>query len=230
MDAIRRSGLVLVIDEAHYLISERVQKGRPRMIDFIDADLCNHGVSVALVSTPQFGFQLAQFETHTKWNARQFKRRFSARWCQIEGGTTADHLLALAKKFLPDVGEKGIKVAAKYAEAFTRDAIELPGRHEKISVDVSGLFDLVRDAQRRARKAGRNEPNFQDLRDAYEKDRLPTENAMAAAFTIPRVTKAAPAGRGAALALRPSGRITAPAPVPAGRAESLTLQPLEPAQ
>ena len=40
----------------------------------------------------------------------------------------------------------------------------------------------MRDAIRRAKQAGRELATFDDLRQAYELDRMPSENAMAAAF------------------------------------------------
>jgi hypothetical protein len=171
-DVIVRSGLVLVIDEAHFCLPERTRAGRPALVDWIDTELCNAGVAVALVSTPQFGPRLAEFEERTTWNARQFKRRFSGCWRSLDSKTSEADLTALAEKFLPQVGANGIKIALGYAGTFGRD--------------VSGLFDLVRDAERRARKAGHSVVTYQDLRNAFEQDRVPTENAMAAAFKRPR--------------------------------------------
>ena len=140
-DAIVRSGLILILDEAHHALPERHRGGRPALIDWIDCDLCNAGVPVVLVSTPQFGPSLAEFEDRTKWNAGQFRRRFSGRWSCLPQQTTEADLTALAQKAMPHVGSKGIKLAVGYAGTFGRD--------------VSGLFDLVRDAERRVRKAGR---------------------------------------------------------------------------
>lgn len=174
-DVIVRSGLLLIIDEAHHTLPERSRAGRPPLIDWIDTELCNAGVAVCLVSTPQFGPRLAEFEERTLWNGRQFRRRFSGRWCRLDEKTGEADLKALAEMTLPNAGAKGIKLAVGYAGAFGRD--------------VSGLFDLIRDADRRARKAGRQHATYADLREAYELDRLPTENAMAKAF--------GPAGRSA---------------------------------
>lgn len=168
VEAIVHSGLVLIIDEAHALLPDQNSKASPRLIDFIDRDLCNAGVAVALISTPQFGRRLADFEDRTGWNAGQFRRRFAGKWCALSAKTDDADLRALAEQFLPNVGAKGMKLAVGYAGAFDRD--------------VSGMFDLIRDAQRRARKAGREAISYQDLRDAYELDRVPSENAMAESF------------------------------------------------
>jgi hypothetical protein len=170
-DMIVRSGLILILDEAHHALPERHRAGRPPLIDWIDCDLCNAGVPVALVSTPQFGPLLSEFEDRTKWNAGQFRRRFSGRWKCLPEKTTEADLAALAESALPQVGSRGIKLAVGYAGTFGRD--------------VSGLFDLVHDAERRARLAGHSHVTFQDLRDAFELDRVPSENAMANAFKRP---------------------------------------------
>lgn len=170
-DVIVRSGLILIIDEAHFCLPERSRAGRPPLVDWIDSELCNAGVATCLISTHQFGVGLAEFENRTSWRAGQFKRRFSGCWRRLDDKTGEADLIALSQNFLPQVGSKGIKLAVGYAGTFGRD--------------VSGLFDLIRDAQRRARKAGRSAATYQDLRDAYELDRVPTENAMAAAFKRP---------------------------------------------
>lgn len=170
-DAIVQSGLVLIIDEAHGALPERHRKGAPPLIDWLDRDVCNAGVAVCLISTPQFGPRLAEFEDRTLWNAGQFRRRFAGKWTALPLETTEADLAALAQKALPRVGSKGIKLAVGYALEFERD--------------VSGMFDLVRDARRRARTSGRAEVTYPDLRDAYSLDRVPSENALAAAFKRP---------------------------------------------
>lgn len=174
-DIIIRSGLVLILDEAHHALPERHKAGRPPLIDWIDCDLANAGVPVVLVSTPQFGPMLSEFEDRTKWNAGQFRRRFSGRWTCLPDKTTEADLATLAEQAMPNVGSKGIKLAVGYAGTFGRD--------------VSGLFDLVRDAERRARKAARSDVTFQDLREAFELDRVPSENAMANSFKRPRYSR-----------------------------------------
>src|SRR5262249_17754505 len=145
--------------------------GGPQFLNYVNTELVNAGVAVTLISTPQFAPRLAEFEKRTNWNGNQFRRRFGGRWRALDINTKQDHLCALAKQHLPDVGTKGIKLAVGYAGAFGRD--------------VSALFDLVLDAKRRARQAGRSAVSYQDLRDAYEIDRVPSENAMAAAFVRP---------------------------------------------
>jgi len=236
-DAVVRSGLVLILDEAHFVLPKETKRGRPELIDWIDTELCNAGVAVALITTPQFGAQLSAFENFSTWNGRQFRRRFASGWRQLEQDTERGHLEALAKKFLPAAGDKGVKLAVTYAESFTRDVVKFRPNEEgiKLSADVSGMFDLVRDAQKRARRAGRSEASLQDVRDAYQLDRLPAENAMAAAFAGPIRTRRT----SAAAAPQQISSAETPVPVPrrelqpstgsGRRVDTLNPQPLEPA-
>lgn len=227
-DVVKRAGLVLVIDEAHRVLPERTYHGRPVLIDWIDSVLCDAGVANTLISTPQFGPSLASFENQEDWNARQFMRRYAGGWRSLDENTTPEELLALAKHALPHAGEKGAKLAAKYAQSFSHDFARFnEGEGVKRQADASGLFDLVHDAEKRARKAGRMEVTFQDVRDAYNLDRLPAENAMAAAFAGPVRTKRS----------APAVALQEPAPVremqpPAlsRRMDTLNHQTLEPAQ
>ncbi len=170
-DVIVRSGLILILDEAHHALPERQRDNRPVLIDWIDCDLCNAGVPVVLVSTPQFGPCLAEFAKRTNWNVQQFIRRFSGRWKVLDEKTTETDLAALAQQAMPKLGTKGVEFAVACAQTIGRD--------------VSGLFDLVHDAERRARKAGRTDVTKQDLLEAFDLDRVPTENAMAHSFKRP---------------------------------------------
>ena len=76
-DVLRRSGLGIVIDEAHFLLMRRGQGGRPEMLDWIDSALVDHGVPVALVATPQFLRDLGYLERTAGWNAGSFCAAFA---------------------------------------------------------------------------------------------------------------------------------------------------------
>ena len=171
MEAIINSGLVLIIDEAHHLLPRVDLNTAPWFVNFINCDLCNAGVAVALVTTPQFGKRMAAYEARTDYNLGQFVRRFARGFHALPEKTTEADLLELATRFLPKVGRKGYDIALGYAGAFDRD--------------VSGLFDLVRDAESRCRLDGRNQVSYQDLCAALTQDRLPADNAIFEAFTLP---------------------------------------------
>ncbi len=63
---LKRSGLMLVVDESHFLFSQGNRiTSRPEMLDWIDTSCCNEGVPVALIATPQFTECLAHVEKRT---------------------------------------------------------------------------------------------------------------------------------------------------------------------
>jgi hypothetical protein len=117
--------------------------------------------------TPEFARGLAAIERLAGWNAEQFRRRFAGRWVTLPRQSTEEDLEELAVRLLPKIGARGLKTAVAYART---------GR------DVSGLCYLADDARGQAAKEGRSEANFQDFKRALEFDRLPSDNALAAAF------------------------------------------------
>ncbi len=147
-----RSGLMLVIDEAHFLLKHRAQGGRPGLLDWIDEALSDRGVPVALVATPQFAVDMAAAQKRTGWNAEQFKRRFVRRWTVLPEITAREDLDALAKRLLPGVSDQQRSRAL--------DALVELGR------DVSGLGDLASEACLQARLGGRELPSASDFKSA----------------------------------------------------------------
>lgn len=151
-DLLRRSGLMLVVDEAQRLANHRASDGRPPLVEWIDS-LVDEGVSVALCVTPQFARDLRQIEAKKGWALEQFTRRFAGNWTQLPDATTTEDLAALAQRLLPGIGATGWQTAAAYAHEFR---------------DVSGLGDLVRDARQHAATAGRQVANGVDFDRALE--------------------------------------------------------------
>lgn len=46
---------MLVIDEAHFVFNQsRRMYTRPELVDWIDTAICNHGIPMAVGTTPQF--------------------------------------------------------------------------------------------------------------------------------------------------------------------------------
>ena len=213
-DFLRRSKCILLIDEAHHLLNHQAGNGRPPLIDWINGALFEHGVPVVLCVTPQFARGLARIEDRTGYNADQFRGRFASKWISLPGHTSPDDLKQLAGRLLPQVGAKGVNFAAKYAN--------LSGR------DVRALCDLVSDARIRATKNGHAEVSFEDLQQAWQEDRFPSDNCMAASFSRPaagsrrgslRTMAPADDGAGAPPDLGAPGE-AAPA-LPAGRRDAI---------
>jgi hypothetical protein len=77
--ALQPGHLTLVLDEAHFLWpqSGRAERSAPKRVDWLRTALIDSGVSVAIVSTPQyFGNQCDRFR-RGGWNANQIQRRLA---------------------------------------------------------------------------------------------------------------------------------------------------------
>jgi hypothetical protein len=75
-ETLRRSRLLLVIDEAHQMLPSG---GRfytpPVLLDWLYTGLTNNNVPCALICTPIWGRRLEKAEKQTVWNSGQFARR-----------------------------------------------------------------------------------------------------------------------------------------------------------
>ena len=72
----RKTRLMLVIDEAHYLWPqhERIYS-TPELINWVNTALVNHQVPVALICTDQFAKIKARVEKQTGGTSEQLKHR-----------------------------------------------------------------------------------------------------------------------------------------------------------
>jgi DNA transposition AAA+ family ATPase len=120
-DVLRRSKIMLVIDEAHFLFNQsRHMTTRPEMIDWLDTAICNRGVPVALVTTPQFIQCLMRAKNQVDWNFKQFRRRVK-RWVKLPDKNTEADLFAVAQSVFQNANETVIKKVVGYALLSKRD-------------------------------------------------------------------------------------------------------------
>lgn len=170
-DVLQRSRLLLVVDEAHFAFpqSQRIYS-RPEIVDWIDTALCNHGVPVALITTPQFINCVQRAEKQVGWNWRQFRRRVK-RWVELPKWNTEADLDAVARKILPGISKSGIKLAIAYSKMSFHG---LPSR------DISGLGDVATEARILAEAYGRDKVTFEDVERAINEHLLPSDSSFAA--------------------------------------------------
>jgi hypothetical protein len=96
----RKSRLMLVIDEAHYLFPQLQQReSSPVLVDWVDTALVNHNVPVALICTDQFAKLKARVERQTGWTSEQFEHRVK-RYKRLPETPTKKDLEAVAAKLL----------------------------------------------------------------------------------------------------------------------------------
>jgi len=201
-DVLQRSRLCLVVDEAHFLFGqgERIYS-RPEMIDWIDTALCNQGVPVALVATPQLTRRLHQAEKQTVWQSTQFRRRIKD-FARLPLKPSDVDIEAVTRKLLPECDRTSVKLVVG---------------HSKLSPwPLSWIANLVEDV----RGLANGRPvKFGDIEEAIKQFRTPSDVAQATAFETPvpaQRSKQAPSravvpgvARGSALPLHPSRIIDA---------------------
>ena len=83
----RRTRLMLVIDEAHYLWPQHQRShSTPELVDWVNTALVNQRVPVALICTDQFAKMKARVEKRTGWTSEQLEHRVK-RYKKLPGAT-----------------------------------------------------------------------------------------------------------------------------------------------
>jgi hypothetical protein len=120
-DVLRRSKLMLVVDEAHFLFNQsRRMYSLPELVDWIDTAICNNGVPIALVTTPQFITCMTRAADQVGWNYRQFRRRVK-RWPTLPVANTESDIKAVAKSVFKKGDAGMISEITGYALLSKRD-------------------------------------------------------------------------------------------------------------
>jgi hypothetical protein len=163
--ALKKSGLMLIVDEAHFLASVgETGRKKPRLIDWIDTGLCNNGIPVTLVGTHQFSKQLSTAGRDAGYNLGQFKRR-CFRFVSLPDDVSKTDLKKVARKLAPGLSPAGIQALVGYAAS----------NHQPLSV----MLYAIEEARLLAQQAQRVEFDDADLIEAIEQYRLPSDRSLA---------------------------------------------------
>ncbi len=120
-DVLKRSKIMLVLDEAHFLFNQsRRMYSRPELVDWIDTAVCNQGVPIALVTTPQFIVCMTRAADQVGWNYRQFRRRVK-RWVKLRATNSEEDIKAVARNVFKKADARMISKIAGYALLSKRD-------------------------------------------------------------------------------------------------------------
>jgi hypothetical protein len=120
-DVLKRSKIMLVVDEAHFVFNQsRRMYSRPELVDWIDTAICNQGVPIALVTTPQFIVCMTRAADQVEWNYRQFRRRVK-RWEKLPAANSEEDIKAVARNVFKKAGALTISKIAGYALVSKRD-------------------------------------------------------------------------------------------------------------
>jgi AAA domain len=167
-EVLRHGDLALVIDEAHYLWpGSHYRNTTPSRINWIMTALVNHGVAVALVTTPQFFRSLSAIERATCWTSDQFKGRIG-RYVKLPDVLSRDELQDVARTLLPDGNADSIRALALYAES---------------SGKYLGAMDAIADTAIYICQAdGRQKVEFRDVQRAIRESVTPSDESLKAAL------------------------------------------------
>jgi hypothetical protein len=120
-DVLKRSKIMLVVDEAHFVFNQsRRMYSRPELVDWIDTAICNQGVPIALVTTPQFIVCMTRAADQVEWNYRQFRRRVK-RWEKLPAANSEEDIKAVARNVFKKADARIVSKIAGYALLSKRD-------------------------------------------------------------------------------------------------------------
>jgi hypothetical protein len=89
-------------------------------VDWIDTAICNQGVGIALVTTPQFIACMTRAADQVEWNYRQFRRRV-ARWTTLPAQNTEADIKTVARSVFKNADAQMVSKIAGYALLSKRD-------------------------------------------------------------------------------------------------------------
>jgi len=201
--ALQAAKLLVVFDEAHYLWPQSNRReALPSRIAWILTALVNHGVPVALVTTPQFHVSQKLLTRNTGWASEQFDGRIGC-YEKLPDSLTLEDFSAVARHLLPEGDKATITNLARYARNSTRY--------------LAAIDSAVTRARYLAGKAGRKIVIADDVRNAIVKNVIPSDTAIVAAREQADAIMRGK-GKGRARAIAPAPRATrAPDPAPERR-------------
>jgi hypothetical protein len=186
-DFFRKTRLMLVIDEAHYLWPQYQRSyTSPELIDWVNTALVNQNVPVALVCTDQFAKLKNRVEKLTGWTSEQLEHRVK-RYKKLTAIPTKKDLEAVATKLLgqrwnpreqrwnvpgPPPNPDLVKVVVGYALT--------------CKMQLPGVASTVEEARYQARKANRSHIVATDIRTALLEYQIPSDQALQNAFQSER--------------------------------------------
>jgi histone H3/H4 len=167
-EALQPGHLALVFDEAHYLWPNLIdQRSVPARINWLMTALVNHGVPVALVTTPQFLKTQTAVERKTRWTSAQFVGRVGIYKTLPDRLSEAD-LEKVARAMLPEGDDLSIKILIRYAQTSEKH--------------LAAIESTVKRANYLAAREHRSEVKSSDISRAIRESVIPSDSAMVRAL------------------------------------------------
>jgi hypothetical protein len=179
----RKTRLMLVIDEAHYLWPQyHRSESSPELVDWINTALVNYNVPVALVCTDQFAKLKARVEKRTGWTSEQFEHRVK-RYERLTSTPTKQDLEAVAAKLLARKWDAREMKWNRAGPVPNPDFIKMiVGYALTCKMRLPAVAATVEEARYQARKAGRSNIIATDIRTAVLEYQIPSDEALRNAF------------------------------------------------
>ena len=179
----RKTKLMLVIDEAHYLWPRLQQReSSPVLVDWINTALVNHNVPVALICTDQFAKLKARVEKQTGWTSEQLEQRVK-RYKKLTATPTKKDLEAVATKLLSmrwnTSQQKWNTAGAAPHPDFVRMVV---GYALTCKMRLPAVAGTIEEARYQARKVERSHLVATDIRTALLDYQIPSDEALQSAF------------------------------------------------
>ena len=167
-EALRSSGLFLVLDEAQFAWPQKYNRpqGVPVRMQWIKTAF-DAGTPIALVALPEFSDWQALYVKKTLWRDNQLIRRLN-RTIRLPASHSKADLIKIAKAIHPGGDEASWKLLAGCALALPK----------KQASAISETFISARDI---AQQDGRDQVTYEDIEAAIRFDFQPVETAPAAA-------------------------------------------------
>ena len=182
----RKTGLMLVIDEAHYLWPQYQRSySSPELIDWVNTALVNHSVPVALICTDQFAKLKSRVETQTGWTSEQLEHRVK-RYKKLSRTPTKEDLESVAAKLLAMRWNSDDQRWNASGPAAHPDVIKIiVGYALTCKMRLPAVVNTVEEARYQARKHGRSNVLATDVRTALFDYQIPSDEALQQAFERP---------------------------------------------
>lgn len=182
----RKTRLMLVIDEAHYLWPQYQRSySSPELIDWVNTALVNHDVPVALICTDQFAKLKTRVETQTGWTSEQLEHRVK-RYKKLSGTPTKEDLETVAAKLLGMRWSSHDQRWNASGPAANPDVIKIVvGYALTCKMRLPAVANTVEEARYQARKHGRSHVLATDIRTALLDYQIPSDEAFQQAFERP---------------------------------------------
>lgn len=179
----RRTRLMLVIDEAHYLFPQHLQRhASPELVDWVNTALVNQHVPVALICTDQFAKLKRRVERRTGWTSEQLEHRVS-RYQKLSSLPTKGDLEAVATKLLRmRWSHKGQSWTVRGPVPRVDFIHMVVGYGLTCRMRLPAVADTIGEARYQARRNQRAEITAKDIQTALLEYRIPSDGALQQAF------------------------------------------------